>query len=205
MAEIFLSHDVILTKTSEGLDELERRSRGVHARARRILILCNGERSLGEIVSLFGPSASALALELIEQGLLAAPVLSARHSPVVSSVERRERGENRTNPSGETGSNGGGREVTSSRSRRRSIALARMYMFDMVHRLLGDKEEPARAYLREARSPQALAEAFHECLLLIREISGDDMASKVASQLLEMVPEEMIEKRLLRLTLESCR
>lgn len=205
MAEIFLSHDVILTKTSEGLDELERRSRGVHARARRILILCNGERSLGEIVSLFGPSASALALELIEQGLLVAPVLSARHSPVVSSVDRRERGENRTNPSGETGSNSGGREVTSSRSRRRSVALARMYMFDMVHRLLGDKEEPARAYLREARSPQALVEAFHECLLLIREISGDDMASKVASQLLEMVPEEMIETLSLRLPLESCR
>lgn len=193
MAEVFLSHDLVLTKTVDGFDELERRSRGLHVRARRILILCDGNRRLGEIVSVLGASAVAVAFELMEQGFLAVSASAELHSPALSSAGAKEKEPEPAGPSGMFRKSRDKGNKASSRNRRRSIAMARMYMFDMVHRLLGDQEEPARAYLRDARSPEALVDAFYECLLLIEEISGAEMAGKVASQLLEMAPEEMME------------
>lgn len=193
MAEVFLSHDLVLTKTVDGFDELERRSRGLHVRARRILILCDGNRRLGEIVSVLGASAVAVAFELMEQGFLAVSASAELHSPALSSAGAKEKEPESAGPSGMFRKSRDEGNKASSRNRRRSIAMARMYMFDMVHRLLGDQEEPARAYLRDARSPEALVDAFYECLLLIEEISGAEMAGKVASQLLEMVPEELME------------
>ena len=86
MAEVFLSHDLVLTKTVDGFDELERRSRGLHVRARRILILCDGNRRLGEIVSVLGASAVAVAFELMEQGFLAVSASAELHSPALSSA-----------------------------------------------------------------------------------------------------------------------
>ncbi|WP_142808902.1 hypothetical protein [Tepidiphilus olei] len=203
MAEIFLSQEVVLTKTAEGLEEIERRSRGVPARLRRILILCDGRRPLGDIASILGPNAYSSALELIDQGLLAVSVASARYPPPASrDAVTSEAGDE---PADVRGGNEHHGNATPSRNRRRSVAMARMYMFDMVHRLLGDQEEVARAYLREARSPESLLDAFHECLFLIEEISGKEMAAKVATRLLEMVPEEMIRPLSCRTDLERQR
>jgi len=179
MAELTLSD--VLRKTSAGRQEQQQRSQSLSARHRHVLILCDGRRPLRELHALIGEEAMLLAAELHAAGLVeqVAPVAPAAAAPVPSNVVP-------------TAVPAAQLAKAVAPPPKRSIALTRMYMLDMVERLLGSQSGPARAHLRAADSPQALIAALGECLALIAEVAGPTQEQKVRQQLTAMLPEDYL-------------
>jgi len=178
MVELTLSD--VLRKTSAGRQEQQQRSQSLSARHRHVLILCDGRRPLRELHALIGEEVMLLAAELHAAGLVepVAPAVAAAApaSPAVvpTAVPAAQLAKAVAPPP------------------KRSIALTRMYMLDMVERLLGSQSGPARAHLRAADSPQALIAALGECLTLIAEVAGPTQEQKVRQQLTAMLPEDYL-------------
>lgn len=174
-----LSPTYVLRKTALGRSEQQQRSSALSARQRHVLILCDGRRPLGELCGLMGEEALALAQALMASGhvekvVAAVAGRSAAAVVVPSAVPAAQLAQAVAPPS------------------KRSIALSRMYMFDIVERLLGAQSGPARAHLRAADHPEALLQALHDCLRLIAEVAGSAQAEKVRVQLCTMLPEDWV-------------
>ncbi len=174
-----LSLDDILRKTAAGRSEQQQRSQMLGARQRHILILCDGRRALRELCGLMGASTVQLAQELHAAGLvevvpLQGAVPARATAPLPAAVPASQLVQAVAPPP------------------RRSIALSRMYMFDVVERVLGPQSAPARARLRGADQPETLLPALQDCLSLIEELAGSAQADKVRDQLRTMLPEDWV-------------
>lgn len=167
----------VLRKTALGRSEQQQRSSALGARQRHVLILCDGRRSLGELCALMGDEAITAAQSLLASG----------HVERVAVQGNGVRPDAPATPF----------EVPAAQLSqavaappKRSVALARMYMLDMVERLLGVQSGPARAHLRAADQIEAVMQALHDCLQLIAEVAGRTQADKVRAQLCTMLPSE---------------
>ena len=170
----------VLCKTSAGHREQQQRSRALGARQRHVLILCDGRRALGELCALMGDASLQLAQELQASGyveVVKKPQSTTADAAMLtpSAVPASQLAQSVAAPA------------------RRSIALARMYMFDIIERVLGQHSGPARAHLRAADQPEALLLSLRECLKLIAEVAGAAQANKVQNQLCTMLPEDWVE------------
>ena len=188
MSELTLAD--VMRKTAVGRREQQQRSQALSARQRHVLILCDGQRPIGELCALMGQETQQLAQALLAAGFVErmtpARPLAAAHvevplafapgfvaaEPSPSSVPAAQLAQAVAPPP------------------RRSLALSRMYMLDMVERLLGSQSGPARMHLRSADQPEALLPALRECLALITEIAGPAQADKVRRQLCDMLPQD---------------
>lgn len=186
----------VLRKTSAGRREQQQRSQALSARQRHVLILCDGRRAIGELCALMGQEAQQLARELLAAGFVERVGLANAPEPVEAPLKRTSK----TSAQGSAAPEPNPSSVTASQLAqavapppRRSIALSRMYMFDMMERLLGAQSELARAHLRAADHPEAVLAALQECLALIAEIAGPLQADKVRLQLCDMLPDDYLQ------------
>ncbi len=193
MSELTLAD--VLRKTSTGRREQQQRSQALSARQRHVLILCDGRRAIGELCALMGQEAQQLAQELLAAGLVERMGLANASEPEEAPLKP----PSKTSAQGSAAPEQTPSSVAASQLAqavapppRRSIALSRMYMFDMLERLLGGQSGPARAHLRAADQPEALLAALQECLALIAEIAGPVQADKVRRQLCDMLPEDYL-------------
>ncbi len=194
MSELTLAD--VLRKTSTGRREQQQRSQALSARQRHVLILCDGQRAIGELCALMGQEAQQLARELLAAGFVERVGLANAPEPVEVPLKRTSK----TSAQASSASEPSPSSVSASQLAqavapppRRSIALSRMYMFDMLERLLGAQSGPARAHLRAADRPEAVLAALQECLALIAEIAGSVQADKVRQQLCDMLPEDYLQ------------
>jgi hypothetical protein len=196
MSELTLAD--VLRKTPTGRREQQQRSQALSARLRHVLILCDGRRAIGELCALMGQEAQQLTLELLAAGfvervgLAKAAELAPAEVPLKLTSKTSAQGSSASEPSPSSVSASQLARAVAPPPRR-SIALSRMYMFDMLERLLGGQSGPARAHLRAADQPEALLAALQECLALIAEIAGPVQADKVRRQLCDMLPEDYLQ------------
>ena len=196
MSELTLAD--VLRKTSTGRREQQQRSQALSARQRHVLILCDGQRAIGELCALMGQEAQQLTQELLAAGfvervgLAKAAELAPAEVPLKLTSKTSAQGSSASAPSPSSVSASQLARAVAPPPRR-SIALSRMYMFDMLERLLGAQSGPARAHLRAADQPEALLAALQECLALIAEIAGPVQADKVRRQLCDMLPEDYLQ------------
>lgn len=183
----------VLRKTSAGRREQQQRSQALSARQRHVLILCDGQRAIGELCALMGQEVQELARELLAAGYVERVGLANAPELVEAPLKRTSNASVQASSASEPSPS----SVAASQLAqavapppRRSIALSRMYMFDMLERLLGAQSGPARAHLRAADQPEAVLAALQECLALITEIAGSVQADKVRQQLCDMLPED---------------
>lgn len=183
----------VLRKTSAGRREQQQRSQALSARQRHVLILCDGQRAIGELCALMGQEVQQFARELLAAGYVERVGLANAPELVEAPLKRTSNASVQASSASEPSPS----SVAASQLAqavapppRRSIALSRMYMFDMLERLLGAQSGPARAHLRAADQPEAVLAALQECLALITEIAGSVQADKVRQQLCDMLPED---------------
>ena len=192
-----LTSDQVLRKTSKGREEQQRRSQQLTARQRHVLILCDGRRTLADICGLMGDEALSSAQGLVHMRMIEAAASPSAATAAGAAAPRPDgkpaRSEPAVSDADHAATAAGPSPATATPPSKRSLALARMYMFDMVERLLGAQSGPARAHLRAAAGPDALLPALHECLGLIGELAGADQAGKVQRQLSGMLPEELLD------------
>lgn len=178
-----LAWETVLRKTAAGLREQAQPSKALGPRLRQLLVMCNGQRSVGELVELFGPRATEWASALLAQGWVEPVVGSGRRGEVPAGTTVVRTMADRQAVTGAS--------VAAVPTRRRSLALSRMYMLDMAERLLGVQSDTVRAHLRAAREPQQVIAALADCMQLIEEIADPKLAARVREELYAMLPPEL--------------
>lgn len=135
---------------------------------RRLLILCDGKRTTEELSTLLGPETLAMLERLGERGFVALPPAppAAQPAPV-------------TGPPSAT-------------RNRRSAAIAKLYMNDMLVLMRRDDARDMSARLQATSSEHEIRVAVDAALVLIATVSGPPYARKVASRVAEVVPESWL-------------
>lgn len=180
-----MDNDWILAKTLAGAEEIATRSRRVPTRLRTVLIIVDGRRSvqhLSESAAALGNIREALA-ELRALGLVA-PVESLAHA--AQAIEPASRAS--VPPAARPQILAHNRPAPQP-ARRRSLALARLYLLNAMEQSLRQADQPVREHLRTATSRAELLMAFEMCRDIATEM-GVAHIDVIEAQFMGMLPEE---------------
>jgi hypothetical protein len=174
-----------LKKTDKALKELASRQRTLNVKERALLLLADGVTPAQTLLAQVRTTEDVLA-RLVSEGFLV--VCRARScGPAVSTTtQTRDRvlaqGNANLPP-----------PVSADRfDGQRSLATARMYLFDMTERLFARRTpelaEAIRNDLREARDVDAMLEVAHRLLHTIEETAGSERANAISERLTKLLP-----------------
>lgn len=167
-----------IEKTATGIQALETRGR-LKPRERQLLILCNGQRSLQELVMLIGEGAVQMlgqleAAELVRGVTAAATSAAAPQAARAPAVTPAAAPEDDLPP----------------RARNRSLAAGKIYLIDVLQLQQDESANHLMTQLRRSESPQPIMELMLVALDLILERSGERYTERVAGRVFEIVPDE---------------
>lgn len=147
-------------------------------RQRRLLILCDGQRDLVQLVQLVGPETPAMVIQLIQSGYLvssavaeAAVVAPAAPAPAVTPTAV---------PAPVT-------------ERRRSLVAARIYLLDILE-LQRHPQAAALFHVQQSRSDETVMAALQASLDALPGLTSTGYAERVRQRLLEVLPKEHAER-----------
>lgn len=151
-----------IEKTAKGRLALESRVR-MAPRARQLLLLCDGRRSLQDLSAIFGAGTGQALLQLQAAGLLRGvdqPATAAQESGDLPP-----------------------------RARTRSLAACKVYVADILQLQQDAAASHLLGQLRQSEQPQPILELVLVALHLILERSGERYAERVAGRVFEIVPD----------------
>lgn len=166
-----------LRRTDKGTTELRARQRVLTLRERAALFLLDRPRPLAEVAAQLGETAPAIVQALLAAGYIevlrpeAAPgaAAPAPAEPAVAAAPA---------PDG-----------------RRSLAAARMFLFDLCERMLVRRDpvlaREFRDALREARDAQPMMDVAGAIIAYIDSVAGPERAAAVQDQLRAVLPEDL--------------
>jgi hypothetical protein len=166
----------MLNKTNKGRAELQPGQRQLAQRERALLLVADGHRSDAELFSLFGGQGRDLVAGLLARGYLVeeapapAPHAPANAAPAVSA---------------------------DAFSGPRSIASARMFLFDLSDRMFAPRDKVlAQRYrdtLREARDVPEMLAVGRAMLGEVERLAGSERAQGISERLARLLPESVLE------------
>ena len=168
----------MLNKTDKGRAELQPGQRTLGQRERAVLLVADGRQTIEMLQGLFGGLGTNIVGSLLINGYITeeappAPVASPRAEPAA--------------PQGSFDTFSGPR----------SLASARMFLFDMNERMFAprDKDMAARFRnaLREARDAQAMLSVSRDILAAVERLAGADRANAISERLAKLLPESVAE------------
>ena len=168
----------MLNKTDKGRAELQPGQRTLGQRERAVLLVADGRQTIETLQGLFGGLGTNIVRSLLINGYITeeappAPVASPRAEPAA--------------PQGSFDTFSGPR----------SLASARMFLFDMNERMFAprDKDMAARFRnaLREARDAQAMLSVSRDILAAVERLAGADRANAISERLAKLLPESVAE------------
>lgn len=164
-------------KTDQAHLALQSHAGPLNLRERRVVIMCDGKRSLDELATLFGADVRALVLRLCEQGFLrmesglqsaAAPAERAVAAPAVSAT------------------------APAAGNPRRSLVAAKMYMLGMLELQRSEEAFAQRMHLQACREPEETVAHLLASLHFLQQRTNPSMAQRVRDRLGEALPEEYL-------------
>lgn len=181
----------MLNKTDKGREELRPGQRTLGQRERAVLLLIDGRQPESAIEALFGGQGRQLIQGLIEGGYVqrhpgsATPSgASAPHRPVAHAHPRPARGTT-NDPHGDAFAGP------------RSLASARMFLFDISERMFSRRDPAmARRYreaLRLAREPDEMLTVGRELVTDIKAVAGPSRADGISERLARLLPESVLQ------------
>lgn len=148
-------------------------------RQRRLLILCDGQRDLVQLVQLVGPETPAMVMQLIQSGYLvssavaeAAVVAPAAPAPAVTPTAV---------PAPVT-------------ERRRSLVAARIYLLDILELQRHPQAAALFHTVQQSRSDETVMAALQASLDALPGLTSTGYAERVRQRLLEVLPKEHAER-----------
>lgn len=157
-------------KTERGRAALAARDPLLTPSDRRLLILTDGKRSLDELAALLGPDAPDTLDRLVELGF----VSRLRPQPTTVSLSA-------------PASTGTTAEPTRPR---RSVAVAKIYMVDMLSLMRSAEAETMAGQLHAASTERAITQALCAALDFVADVSGPRYVGKLAGRLREVMPQD---------------
>lgn len=173
----------MLIKTDKGRHELSPGQRSLGQRERALLLLADGRQDRSQLAALFGGEGRQIIRALLQQGYLqelGAPAAAAPESASGSAT-----------PAAGPGTAHGEQFAGT-----RSLATARMFLFDLSERLFAPRDKALaghyRQALREAREPHAMLEVGRAMIADIEAIAGSERADGISERLAKLLPTELL-------------
>lgn len=178
---------MLLKKTDKGLAELASRERTLNVKERALLLLADGRTASATLLAQVRATEDVLT-RLVSDGYLAAAA-DARAS--ASGAARPAAPRPATT---EVAAPTPAVPVAADRFEgKKSLAAARMYLFDMTDRLyarkLPDLAESIRQELREARDVDAMLTAASRLLHTVETMAGSERAEAISERLSKLLPD----------------
>jgi hypothetical protein len=169
----------IFEKTPKALEVLAQRGRELTPRQRALLLLVNGQRSLRELEALMGQPVADPLQSLLQGGYLQPANLVAAEPPPDDPVVAEPPVRVAT--------------VADRFTHGRSVAAARMYLFDMTERFFAraqpERAQQLRDLFRQARDVAELVESAWLLLAYVKALAGEERAEGIRLRLATMLPE----------------
>ncbi len=163
----------MLNKTDKGRTELHPGQRTLGQRERAILLVADGRKSTASLEALFQGEGRAIVALLLAGGYL---IDDSPPAPTPAPAAPRGSVDTFSGP--------------------RSLASARMFLFDLSDRMFAPRDramaEGFRAALREARDATSMVAVGREMLAEIERVAGSERASAVADRLTKVLPESAL-------------
>ncbi len=182
---------MILVKTERGRALLSDR-RALSPRERQLLVLADGRRSAAELGRWLGFAVEPVLQRMVRDGYLerarapwgAAPLDSQAQA---DAPQRRPS----TSPTADAVPSSAEEPARSSGpDARRSLAASKMYVVSLMQMLRDPDAASLAVSLHVAQTAEELIRALADSLAFVHERSGAEYAARVASRLLEVVPQE---------------
>lgn len=159
----------MLIKTDKGRHELQPGQRSLGQRERAILLVADGRKSTATLHALFQGEGRAIVEALLAGGYL------EEDRPAPAPPEPRGAVDTFSGP--------------------RSLASARMFLFDIAERMFAPRDramaERLRNALREARDADSMLAVGREMLAEIERSAGAERADAISERLSRLLPEAM--------------
>ncbi len=168
----------MLNKTDKGRAELQPGQRTLGQRERAVLLVADGRKATASLQALFGGQGADILRELLAQGYIVEEAPPALAPP----------------PAPESAATKGSADAFSGP---RSLASARMFLFDISERMFAPRHKEMAAQfrdaLREARDASAMLAVSREMLISIEGMAGAARADAISERLAKLLPESTLE------------
>lgn len=178
-----------LRKTDKALAELTTRQRTLNLKERALLLLADGVTPAQTLLEQVRTTEDVLA-RLVAEGYLVASVPTKAAAPTPAPSVPAAAPAKAQPPVEEPD---GPPTVAADRfDGPRSLATARMYLFDMTERMFARRTpelaEAIRNELREARDEETMLEVAHRMLHIIEQTAGAERALAISERLTKLLP-----------------
>jgi hypothetical protein len=168
----------MLNKTDKGRAELQPGQRTLGQRERAVLLVADGRKATASLQALFGGLGAGIVRDLLAQGYIVEETPPAPAAPQPPE------------PAAPKGS-------VDAFSGPRSLASARMFLFDISERMFAPRDKALalhfREALREARDASAMLAVSREMLVAIERLAGAERADAISERLAKLLPESTLE------------
>ena len=165
----------MLNKTEKGRAELQPGHRTLGQRERAILLVSDGRKSTASLHALFNGDGQAIVEALVRGGYLAEEVAEA--PAMVRAAPPQVSADTFSGP--------------------RSLASARMFLFDLSDRMFAARDRALadrfRQALREARDATGMLAVGRDMLAEVERVAGPERAESIAVRLAKILPESATE------------
>lgn len=191
-----------LIKTDKALAELSARQRTLNIKERALLLLADGRTPAATLLAQVRTTEDVLT-RLVSAGFLvvSAPTSTSTAASASKPAQAAAPASNATGMSQATTVKAAPLEVepplptpvaADRFDGQRSLATARMYLFDMAERMFARRTpelaEAIRNELREARDEEAMLEVAHRLLHIIEQTAGAERADAISERLTKLLP-----------------
>lgn len=173
----------MLIKTEKGRLELRPGHRSLGQRERALLLVADGQQSESKMAELFQGDGRHLIDQLLSHGYLerrssaAGPSPAQEHAPQVQGQAPASHGEQFAGT--------------------RSLATARMFLFDLSERLFAPRDKALASHyrdaLREARDPEAMLAVGRALIADVEALAGSERADGISERLAKLLPAGLLE------------
>ncbi|HDS1102172.1 hypothetical protein ACK1O1_18395 [Stenotrophomonas maltophilia] len=148
-------------------------------RQRRLLILCDGQRSIAELTGLLGQEAPAMVIQLVQAGYLSTgPAAAAPSPPAVAEPARAAPAQVTAAP------------AATPVERRRSLVAARIYVLGILEMQRHPQAAALFRDLQQARAEDEVVQRLHSAMRMLPGLTSDGYCQRVRQRLLEALPLE---------------
>ena len=182
----------MLRKTEKGRLELRPGNRTLGQRERAILLVVDGQQSESQMATLFTGDGRQLIDLLLAQGYLERRGAGQAAKGVKADVQPLPKSP--LEPDGSNSVGGHGDAFTGNRS----LASARMFLFDLSERLFAPRDKALaaryRSALREARDAVAMLAVGRAMIIDVEALAGSERADGISERLAKLLPVELLEE-----------
>lgn len=193
-----------LQKTDKGKAELQPGVRTLGQRQRTLLLMADGRKTMADFSALFNGEGSTIAIQLIDEGYLVGEKLAAKtierslaqaRSSSEAVTDRQAKPVEPRAPTQDVPTQPAPMSAPQSADQfegKRSLATARMFLFDLVERMFTrrapEMAEKFREALRNARDRESMLTAAREMIAEIEAIAGHERADSISERIAMLLP-----------------